>query len=43
MSNNFNKSIAFKAAKTLIFQGKSQPNGYTEPLLHLKRRNKKVV
>ena len=37
MSPNFDKSIAFKAACELIFHGKSQPSGYTEPLLHLNR------
>ena len=41
MSPDFNKSIAFKTACELIFQGKNQPCGYTEPLLHLNRLIKK--
>ena len=41
MYPNFDKSIAFKTACELIFQGKSQPSGYTEPLLHLNRLIKK--
>jgi len=41
MSPKYYKSIAFKAACELIFHGKSQPSGYTEPLLHLNRIIKK--
>ena len=41
MSPHYDKSIAFKTACELIFQGKNQPSGYTEPLLHLNRLIKK--
>ena len=41
MSDNFENSIAFKTACDLIFEGKKQPSGYTEPLLHLNRVKKK--
>jgi len=41
MSPQYDKSIAFKTACELVFQGKNQPSGYTEPLLHLNRLIKK--
>ena len=43
MSKNFESSIAFKTACDLIFKGKEQPAGYTEPLLHLNRIKKKAI
>ena len=42
MSENFEKSIAFSAACDLIFKGRTQPSGYTEPLLHLNRLKRKI-
>ena len=42
MSDDYEKSIAFNTACDLIFKGKDQPSGYTEPLLHLNRLQKKI-
>jgi malate synthase len=43
MSEDFKNSIAFSAACDLVFKGKVQPSGYTEPLLHQKRLKKKLL
>ncbi|WP_338618636.1 malate synthase G [Pigmentiphaga sp. CHJ604] len=42
MSGNEETSLAFQAASALVFEGRSQPNGYTEPLLHAYRAKKKA-
>ena len=42
MSDDFENSIAFKTACDLVFKGRIQPSGYTEPLLHEKRLEKKT-
>ena len=41
MSGDPEENIAFNAARALIFEGERQPSGYTEPLLHAMRRERK--
>ncbi len=41
MTDNPADSLAFQAASALIFEGTRQPSGYTEPLLHAFRRQRK--
>jgi malate synthase len=43
MAGNFDKSAAYQAACDLVFKGKAQPSGYTEPLLHAWRLKVKAA
>lgn len=43
MTPDTGNSLAFQAACALVFEGATQPNGYTEPLLHSYRRQQKEM
>ncbi|PPA70322.1 malate synthase G [Jeotgalibacillus proteolyticus] len=42
MAADYENSVAFQAAKELVFEGYAQPSGYTEPILHRRRLEAKV-
>jgi malate synthase len=41
MAGHESESLAYAAARALVFEGTTQPSGYTEPLLHAFRARKK--
>ena len=43
MSGREGESLAYQAARALVFEGLEQPNGYTEPLLHAFRQKRKAA